>query len=127
VTAPAGLKNPGAAVRGVGAAGLVVEGVVLLLALLPLAKLGHGDNTAAIWVCVALAVLCFLLCGLLRHPWAWTAGLAVQVALLAGGALHWSLAALGVVFGAAWVYALYVRRSVYANKPDDGRPENTPE
>ncbi|GAA0734203.1 DUF4233 domain-containing protein [Dactylosporangium roseum] len=118
MTTPAGLKNPGAAVRGVGAAALVVEGVVLLLALLPLAKLGHGDNTAAIWFCVALAVVSFALCGLLRHAWAWYAGLAVQVALLAGGALHWSFVALGVLFGLTWLYVLYVRRSVYANKPD---------
>lgn len=121
MSAPAGLNNPGAAVRGVGAAGLAVEGVVLLLALLPLAKLDarpDGGNTAAIWTCAVLAVVCFALCGLLRHSWAWIAGLAVQVALLAGGALHWSLLALGVVFGAAWLYALYVRRAVYANKPD---------
>ncbi|MFG2040705.1 DUF4233 domain-containing protein [Dactylosporangium sp. NPDC048998] len=118
MSSPAGLKNPGAAVRGVGAAGLVVEGVVLLLALLPLAKLGHGDTTAAIWVCAVLAVVCFLLCGLLKHSWAWIAGLVVQVVLLAGGFLHWSLLALGIVFGPAWLYALYVRRSVYSNKPD---------
>jgi hypothetical protein len=118
MSSPAGLKNPGAAVRGVGAVGLVVEGLVLLLALLPLAKLGRGDNTAAIWVCAGLAVACFLLCGLLKHSWAWTAGLVLQAVLLAGGFLHWSLLVLGLVFGAAWLYALYVRRSVYANKPD---------
>ncbi|MET7402238.1 DUF4233 domain-containing protein [Dactylosporangium sp. NPDC005572] len=115
---PAGLKNPGAAVRGVGAAALAVEGIVLLLALLPLAKLGDGGNTAAIWACVVLAVVCFALCGLLKRAWAWWAGLVVQVALLAGGALHWSLLALGIVFGLTWLYVLYVRSSVYANKPD---------
>nr|BFE65419.1 hypothetical protein GCM10020063_099450 [Dactylosporangium thailandense] len=118
MSSPAGLKNPGAAVRGVGAAGLAVEGVVLLLALLPLAKLGHGNTTGAIWVCAALAVVCFLLCGFMKRTWAWIAGLVVQVVLLAGGFLHWSLLALGLVFGPAWLYALYVRRSVYANKPD---------
>lgn len=117
MSSPAGLKNPGAAVRGVGAVALAVEGVVLLLALLPLAKLG-GDNTTAIWLCVALAVVCFALCGLLRHAWAWPAGLVVPVALLVGGALHWTLLALGIVFGLTWSYVLYVRRSVYANKPD---------
>ncbi|GAA4259236.1 DUF4233 domain-containing protein [Dactylosporangium darangshiense] len=118
MSAPAGLKNPAGAVRGMGAGGLVVEGLVLLLALLPLAKLGHGDNAAAMWVCGVLAVVCFALCGLLKHSWAWIAALLVQVVLLAGGFLHWSLLALGVVFGPAWVYVLYVRRSVYANKPD---------
>ncbi|WP_432831141.1 DUF4233 domain-containing protein [Dactylosporangium sp. CA-092794] len=119
MSAPTGLKNPEAAVRGVGAAGLAVEGVVLLLALLPLAKLGHGGGgtTAAIWVCAGLAVVCFALCGLLRRSWAWFAGLLVQVVLLGGGFLHWSLLALGIVFGPAWLYALYVRRSVYANRP----------
>jgi hypothetical protein len=112
---PAGLKNPGGAVRGVGASALVVFGLVLLLALLPLAKL--GQSTAAIWLCAGLAVVSFALCGLLKHDWAWFAGLVVPVALVAGGALHWSLLALGVVFGLTWGYVLYVRRAVYANKP----------
>jgi hypothetical protein len=111
----AGLKNPGGAVRGVGAAALVVEGLVLLLALLPLAKL--GQSTAAIWLCAGLAVLSFALCGLLRHDWVWPAALIVPVALLVGGVLHWSLLVLGIVFGLTWGYVLYVRRSVYANKP----------
>ncbi|MEV0133903.1 DUF4233 domain-containing protein [Dactylosporangium sp. NPDC050688] len=111
----AGLKNPGGAVRGVGAATLVVEGLVLLLALLPLAKL--GQSTAAIWLCAGLAVLSFALCGLLRYDWAWPAALVVPVALLAGGVLHWSLVVLGIVFGLSWGYVLYVRRAVYANKP----------
>ena len=115
MSVPTGLKTPGAAVRGVGAASLAVEGIALLLAPLPLAKLGSG-NTAAIWVCVVLAVLCFALCGMLRRDWAWIAGLLVQVTLLGCGFLHWSLLALGVVFGLAWLYVLYVRRAIYSNK-----------
>ena len=111
----AGLKNPGGAVRGVGASALVVFGLVLLLALLPLAKL--GQSTAAIWLCAGLAVHSFALCGRLRHDWAWPAALVVPVALLAGGVLHWSLVVLGIVFGLSWGYVLYVRRAVYANKP----------
>ncbi|GAA1562472.1 hypothetical protein GCM10009827_099960 [Dactylosporangium maewongense] len=110
-----GLKNPGGAVRGVGASALVVFGLVLLLALLPLAKL--GQSAGALWLCGGLAVLSFALCGLLRHGWAWHAALVVPVALLAGGVLHWSLLALGIVFGLTWAYVLYVRRAVYANKP----------
>lgn len=110
-----GLKNPGGAVRGVGASALAVFGIVLLLALLPLAKLGHAG--AALWLCAGLAVISFVLCGLLRHAWAWPLGLIVPVALLAGGVLHWSLAALGILFGLTWIYVLYVRRAIYANKP----------
>ena len=41
-----------------------------------------------------------------------SAGTALQVLLLLGGLFHWSLAALAVIFGAAWAYATYVRRSI---------------
>nr|BFE75924.1 hypothetical protein GCM10020092_092250 [Actinoplanes digitatis] len=48
----------------------------------------------------------------MRRPWAWHAGSALQVLLLAAGLLHWSLAALGLIFGAAWIYATTVRRKI---------------
>jgi hypothetical protein len=114
-----GLRNPLAAVRGVGAAALAVETLVLLLAIAPLTKLSHVDTGPAIGLVIALAVVAAVLAGLLRHPWAWWAGLVVPVGLLAGGWLHWSLAVLGVVFGLLWGYVLNVRRTVFANRPPD--------
>jgi hypothetical protein len=107
-----GLRNPPAAVRGVGAGALAVEALVLLLAIAPLAKLGGPGTGAAIGLVVGLAVLAAVLAGLLRHRWAWWAAAVVPVALLAGGFLHWSLAVLGVVFALLWGYVTYVRRSV---------------
>src|SRR5690349_8281567 len=89
-----GLRNPGAAVRGVGAAALGVEALVILLALVPMAKLGGGHVVAAIWLAAVLAVVAGVLAGLLRYRWAWWAAVVVPVALLGGGLLHWSLAAL---------------------------------
>jgi hypothetical protein len=112
-----GLRNPAAAVRGAGAGALVTEAIVLLLAIAPLARIGGVDRGAAIGLVVALAVAAGLLAGLLRHPWAWWAGLVVPVGLLAGGWLHWSLGALGVVFGLLWVYMLSMRHTVFANRP----------
>ncbi|GAA1795868.1 DUF4233 domain-containing protein [Planosporangium flavigriseum] len=112
-----GLRNPAAAVRGAGAGTLAVEAIVLLLAIAPLAKIGGAARGPAIVLVLVLAVAAVLLAGLLRHTWAWWAGLVVPVGLLAGGALHWSLAALGVVFGLLWAYVLNVRRAVYANRP----------
>ena len=41
----------------------------------------------------------------MKRRWAWHAGHGLQVLLLLAGLLHWSLAALGVIFGAAWAYA----------------------
>jgi hypothetical protein len=108
-----GLKNPAGAVRGVGATALASEGLVMLLAIVPLRVLGVHLTGLAVATVVALAVVCFGLAGLLRHDWAWYAGAVPPVVLVAAGiAFHPSLAALGVVFGLVWTYVLWVRRSV---------------
>ena len=109
---PSGLRNPNAAVRGVGAGALVIETVVLLMAIVPLAKLSGRHSGAAVGAAVGLAVLCAVLAGLLRHRWAWYAGIVLQVALFACGLLHIALAVLGLVFGLVWAYVLNVRRTV---------------
>lgn len=114
-----GLRNPLAAVRGVGAGALAVEALVLLLAVVPLVKVAGVHSGTGISLVVGLAVAAGVLAGLLRYPWAWWAALVVPVGLLAGGAVHWSLAVLGVVFGALWGYVLNVRRTVLANRPAD--------
>jgi hypothetical protein len=107
-----GLRNPQAAVRGLGAGTLVLEAIVLLLAIQPIRILGGDLSGWGIAAVVALAVLAALLAGMMRRPWAWAGGTAVQVLLLASGLLHWSLAALGLIFGAAWAYASYVRKTI---------------
>jgi hypothetical protein len=110
---PSGLRNPGASVRGVGAASLAAEGLVLLLAIVPLRVLTHAHSAAGTLFVVGLAVLSFGLAGLLRRPWAWYAGSVLQVVLIVGGYfVHGSLVVLGVLFGLVWLYALHVRRTV---------------
>ena len=107
-----GLRNPEAAVRGLGAGTLVLEAIVLLLAIQPIRVLGGSLTGWGIGVVVALAVLCVALAGSMKRRWAWQAGTVLQVLLLAAGLLHWSLAALGLIFGGAWLYALHVRRRI---------------
>jgi len=107
-----GLRNPQAAVRGLGAGTLVLEAIVLVLAIQPIRIMGGDLSGWGIWTVVALAVVAVLLAGMMRRPWAWTGGSVLQVLLLASGLLHWSLAALGLIFGAVWAYARYVRRSI---------------
>ena len=114
---PSGLRNPPAAVRGVGAAALALQALVLLLAIAPLARLGGSKATPGIWLCAGLTVLSIVLAGLLRRSWAWPAAIAVPVALFVGGLfLHWSLIALGVLFGLLWAYVLHVRRTVLGGR-----------
>lgn len=112
MTGPSGLRNPDAAVRGVGTAALALEALVLLLAIQPIRLLGGNLGAPAIATVVGLAVVAVVLAGSLRRGWAWPAGTVLQVVLLAAGLLHWSLAVLGVVFGLVWIYVLWVRRRV---------------
>jgi len=112
---PSGLRNPGASVRGVGAAALAAQGVVLLLAIVPLRVVHAGGNTGTVIV-AALAVVSLALAGMMRHRWAWWVGGALPVILIVAGFLvHASLGVLGVVFGLVWLYVLRVRRTVLGN------------
>jgi uncharacterized protein DUF4233 len=107
-----GLRNPQAAVRGLGAGTLILEAIVLLLAIQPIRIMGGQLGAWGIGTVVALAVVAVLLSGLMGRPWAWHAGSVLQVLLLAGGLLHWSLAALGLIFGLTWAYATVVRKKI---------------
>ncbi len=107
-----GLRNPGAAVRGVGAGALVMEALVLLLAIVPLIKLAGHLPALAIAAILVLVVACVLLAGLMRYRWAWYAGIGVQVLLAVCGVFHLALLVLGILFGGVWAYVLSVRRSV---------------
>ncbi|MFJ2082135.1 DUF4233 domain-containing protein [Micromonospora chokoriensis] len=107
-----GLRNPEAAVRGLGAGTLALEALVLLLAIQPVRVVGGDLSGAAIGVVVALAVAAVVLAGMMRRPWAWNAGTVLQGLLILGGLLHWSLFGLGIIFALVWAYALHVRRVI---------------
>jgi Protein of unknown function (DUF4233) len=109
---PSGLRNPAAAVRGLGAGTLALEAIVLLLAIQPIRLLGGDLSGWGVAAVIALAVLCAVIAGIMKRRWAWHAGTVLQVLLLLSGLLHWSLAVLGLIFGAAWAYATHVRRTI---------------
>ena len=105
-----GLRNPPAAVRGAGAGALAAMALVLLMGIVPLVRLDAPG--AAIVVIAVLAVVAIVLCGLLKHEWAWYAAILVPTVLIVTGFLHVALAVLGVMFALLWAYMLYVRRTV---------------
>lgn len=109
---PSGLKNPQAAVRGLGAGTLVLEAIALLLAIQPIRVLGGGLSGWGVASVVTLAVLAILLAGMMKRSWSWIAGAVLQAALIGCGLFQWSLAIVGIIFGAAWAYAYYVRRTI---------------
>ncbi|MEU4423108.1 DUF4233 domain-containing protein [Actinoplanes sp. NPDC024001] len=109
---PSGLRNPQAAVRGLGAGTLAMEAIVLLLAIAPLAVIAGDSRGPAIAAVSVAVVVAIVLAGSMKRSWAWPAGAVLQGLLLVGGVLHWVLAAIGVIFGLAWAYNYHVRRTI---------------
>ncbi|WP_245571265.1 DUF4233 domain-containing protein [Catelliglobosispora koreensis] len=109
---PSGLRNPSSAMRGLGAITLTMEALVLLLAILPIRTLEEGISNAQLVVTAGGAVAAMLCIGLLRKPIGWRLVLVLQAFFVLCGFLHWMIGAVGVTFGLAWLYVLYVRRRV---------------
>ena len=107
-----GLKNPVRAVRAMGASVVALEFIVLLLALLPLRMLGVQPWGLTLGITLGCAVVCLILASRMKHEWAWTGIGVLQVVLLVAGLLHWMLAAVGIVFGVTWLYAMSVKRQL---------------
>lgn len=111
---PSGLRDPARAVRSVAAAALALEGLTVLLALAPVAKLGGGLTAGRLAALVALSLLLFLTAGLLRRSWAYGLGSSLQVAVLAAGLLTWAMFVIGIAFGLVWLYVLRLRAAISA-------------
>lgn len=104
--------DPMKGIRGVFAATLVLESIVVLLALLVLPKFGDGATPLGVGIIAAVAVLMIVASGLQRRPWGLGLALGLQVAVLACGFFVPALTAMGLVFVAVWGGLLYLRRDV---------------
>jgi hypothetical protein len=109
---PSGLKNPARAVRALGAMALSMEAIVLLLAIQPIRMLQGHLTGLQLGVLIGAAVTAIVLAGLMSRPAVWWLGLALQVLLIVAGLLSWVIAAVGIIFGLVWLYAMNVRRHV---------------
>jgi hypothetical protein len=119
VTGPPGAGDPAQAVpdplkglRGVYAALLVLEAIVVGLALLVLPKFGAGATPLGVALIGGLAVAMVVASGLQRRPWGLGLALALQVATVACGLLVPALGIMGLVFAAVWAGLLLMRRDV---------------
>ena len=98
--------------RGICAAVLVFEGLVIFFATLVALRLSDISHATLWWVGAGGAVLCLLLAGLLRHRWAYAAGSGLQVAIVASGVVVPAMFVLGLVFAALWFLAMHLGRKV---------------
>jgi hypothetical protein len=107
-TAPDPMKG----LRGVFAATLTLEAIVVALALLVLSKFGEGATLFGVTVIVALAVAMVVAAGLQRRPWGLWLALGLQAVMIACGLLVPALGVMGVVFALVWAGILLLRRDL---------------
>lgn len=105
-------RDPMKGIRGVFAATLVLEAIVVLLAMLVLSKFGAGATAAGVTSMTALAVAMIVASGLQRRSWGLAVALVLQVAMLACAFFVPALGVIGVVFALVWAGLLLMRRDV---------------
>lgn len=113
-------KDPWKSFRGILSGTLILEMIVILLALPVVVRLSPGLSGLKIAYVLLLAALMFAGCMVVKKPWAVPAFLALQVAVIAGFAVHWGIGAVGVVFGIVWAYIAFIERDV-KQRMDQGR------
>jgi high-affinity Fe2+/Pb2+ permease len=99
--------------RGVFAGVLILEAIVVLLALLVVARFdGTAATSLALTAVSVLAVAMILAAFVQRRPWGMPLALGLQVLLLLCGFLHFSMLIVGILFALVWGTLLYWRQDV---------------
>ncbi|MDT5117659.1 MAG: hypothetical protein QOE30_3398 [Mycobacterium sp.] len=104
--------DPWKSFRGVMAATLILEAIVVLLAIPVVGAVGGGLTGASLGYLVGLAALLILLCGVQGRPWAIWVNLGVQVVVLAGFVVYPGVGFMGVLFTGLWLLIAYFRAEV---------------
>jgi hypothetical protein len=104
--------------RGMCAAVLCLEAITIGLTTPVLITIAEVAVGTALLVGVGLAVVCLLLAGMLRAPWAYAAGYVVQVAAIGLGFVIPMMFLLGGLFAALWWAADHLGRKIEREKAE---------
>lgn len=102
--------------RGMCSAILFFEAVVIALATPVMIQVEDVQRNLALTLGLGLAVLCLLTIGLLRAPWGYWVGHAIQVAMIALGLLVPIMFVVGAMFAALWWGAVALGRKIAADR-----------
>ncbi|ASR03801.1 DUF4233 domain-containing protein [Gordonia rubripertincta] len=105
-------NDPWKGLRGVMAGTMILEVIVIILAFPIVWRLGGGLTWVSGGYLILLVLAMISAAGMQGRPYALKLDLALQVAVIIGGVFHWSIAAVGVVFGSVWLYIVYIKRDV---------------
>lgn len=98
--------------RGMCAAILTLEAIPIGLSAAVMKPVEGTSTGLALGLGLGLAVVCLLVAGMLRRPWAYYAGWAVQVAAIGLGFVVPTMFFLGLVFALLWGTADYLGRRI---------------
>lgn len=113
--------------RGMCAAMLFFEAIVLGLATPVMISVEGVDTATALAVGLGLALCAIVVAGLLRWPWAYYIGHALQLAAIALGVLVPIMFFIGAMFAALWFAAYFLGRRIEADKSGEPRSEGRAE
>ncbi len=94
--------------RRLCAAILSLEAIAFGLSTPVLISIAGVSTAAALWIGLGLTVACILVAGLLRFPWAYWLGWAIQVGAVGLGLEISAMFVLGVIFLALWATAWFL-------------------
>ena len=105
------VKDPLKSLGGVLSGTLILEAITIFLILLVILKVDGGVMwTTFNWVYITvLGTAHVLMAFLQRIPGAMWINLALQIPLLLGFFIHWSVTAVGVMFAIVWFYIVKLR------------------
>jgi hypothetical protein len=102
--------------RGMCAAMLTLEAVILALAVPVMISVEDVSKPLALASGLGLALLCLLTAGALRRPQAYLVGHAIQVGAIGLGFLVTIMFFIGAIFAALWFGAFFLGRRIEADK-----------
>ena len=102
--------------RRLCAAILLLEAIAFGLCTPVLTSMQDVSTATGLWIGLGLTVSCLVVAGLLRYPWAYWLGWAVQVAAIAVGFVVTTMFFIGAIFLALWATAYVLGRRIEAER-----------
>ena len=91
---------------------LLLEAIAFGLSTPVLTSVEDVSTATALWIGLGLTVVCLVVAGLLRFPWAYWLGWAIQVAAIAVGFVVTEMFFIGAIFLALWATAWFLGRKI---------------
>lgn len=104
--------DPWKSFRGVMAATLILEAIVVLLALPVVATVGGGLTPLSTAYLIGFTLLLVLMAGVQGRPWAIWANLGIQLVLIGGWFIYPGIGVVGLLFAMVWLMIAYLRAEV---------------